>query len=283
MINLILLMAVFLDFCEVDALFKFKEDYKECNERLTLMLDENLSYEEKAKIYWRLSRVALMQGEQTDDKTEKREHFNRGIEYAALGIMSDPDNPDCYMWHCANVGRECQTHSLIQQASSVPVMTKDLTMIIDELGYEDYSPAWQALAEMYYHHPFKSDESALNFARKAAVSISEGELQLSTYLFFAELLYERDWSLSKRASLAKANSSEFKKSHSSLIEKYSCYDGSGEIMPWNNEKVEECSDREEVAEILRFAISLYESADSTSPLDTRDYNSIMKFIQDKKL
>lgn len=272
---LILLTTLTLQFTTIDDSFRYEGDYKKCERLLQEMLTEASSNEEKAEVLWRLSRTLLMIGETETDIKKKREAFNKGIDYAEKAIKENPQSADCYMWHCANIGRECQTHSLMEQAAAVPSMTKDLERILDELGKVDYSEAWQALSEMYWHHPFKSNESAINYARKAATCIPSDELRIQTYLNLAEMLYERDWSKSQRSSHASSNESKFNRKNLSNIERYSYFDGAREKMPWCSTDFWEMSDVEEADAIIRFAKQRYTECTKTTPVDQADYKKLL--------
>lgn len=270
-----------LQFTSVDNDFKHGNDYNKCLELLQQMYSDAQPGKEKAEVLWRMSRVYLVLGEEEADVSRKRALYNKGIEQALSGIKEDPSNQNCYMWHCANIGRNCQTESLMEQASAVPQMTEDLTMILDNLGESDCSEAWQALSEIYWNHPFKSDNAAINFARKAAVSIPSDELRISTYSYLAELLYKRNWSRSKRTSEARSNSSSFKKKYDSVITRYSYYDGADEIMPWCSSALSSMSDKEEGDAIIAFAKSRYENQGNRTHIDEEDYKKLLKMIKFK--
>ena len=276
----IMLLAV-LQFTSVDNDFKYETDYEKCRKTLQQMLPQAQSGKEKAEVFWRLSRVCLVLGENEENVSVKRSLYKEGMEYAAKGMKEDPYSVNCYMWHCANIGRECQTRSLMEQAAAVPDMTKDLTMILDKLGATGCSEAWQALSEMYWHHPFKSDESAINYARKAATSIPSDELRISTYTYLAELLYKRDWNSSKRTSEAKSNASRFSKKSGSNIERYAYYDGAGEKMPWCSSPFTALSDKEEADAIISYAQSLYSRCGNPTPVDKEDYKSLTELTKNK--
>lgn len=275
-------LAILISFISVDRDFRYKCDYAANHDTLVVMLETAFPGKEKADVYWRLSRASLMLGEQQQTKEAKREHFNRGIEWAEKGMKEYSTSKECYMWHCANVGRKCQTYSIIDQAAAVPVMTKDLETILDKFGHTDYSEAWQALSELYYHHPFKSKESAINFARKAATSIPAGELRLSTYTYLAEILYDRGWNARKRVAAAAGNSMEFNKEYDSNIEKYSYFDGALTYMPWSVKPFAQMSDKEEAAAILSYAIGLYNSCKDLTPVDRKDYKTLVELSEKMK-
>lgn len=273
--------VVMLQFSAVDDIFKYECDYPKCKEILLEMNNQADSGSEKAEILWRLSRVSLMLGESAVDIESKRLHFKEGKSYAERGIKEDPQNINCHMWHCANTGRECQTHSLMEQAAAVPSMTRNLTEILDKIGAVDCSEAWQALSEMYWHHPFKSDEAAVNYARKAAYCIPSDELRLSTYIYLAELLYERNWSSARRASEAKANISRFKAGSKSNIDRYAYFDGASLPLPWTGSTIGAVSDREEARLILKYAEDKYSRCNRLSPVDKEDYKKLQKILSRK--
>ena len=153
--TLLLIPLLVLQFQSVDKTFADGKDYLACEQALLEMLPQAENSAEKASVLWRLARVNYMLGDAQKDKTARRERFNQGIAYANQGIKENPRDAQCYMWHCANTGGECQTHSFVDQAKAVPVMTKDLTKILNGLNPR-LSEAWQALAQLYHEHPMKS-------------------------------------------------------------------------------------------------------------------------------
>lgn len=181
-----------LSFDAADAAFQRDADYAKSRSLLLEMLPKAETPAQKAEVYWRLSRAENMLGEGVTTKEEKRKHFGQGIRYAEEAIAADSKNYNGYMWHCANVGRDVQTKPLTQQTSAVPVMIKDLDTILETLGRKDCSEAWQAKSEIYWHHPFKSNDTAVEYARKAVRTIPNGELRLRTRIWLAEILYERN-------------------------------------------------------------------------------------------
>ena len=282
MLKLFLLAAVVASFFSVDRDFKYKCNYKENHDTLLVMLESAFPGSEKADVYWRLSRVALMLGEQEEGKVAKRTWYALGMEYAEKGLKEYSTSKECLMWHCANIGRDCQTRNIMEQAAAVPKMMKDLTAILDKYGNVDYSEAWQALAEIYYNHPMKSDDAAINFTRKAATCIPPDELRISTYTFLAQMLYKRNWSAEKRQSTAAGNTSLFKGENESNIEKYSYFDGSRTYMPWSIKPFVSMSDREEAKALVSYATGLYNSCKDLTPIDKKDYEKLVEFSSKMK-
>lgn len=268
-----------LNFSHADASFVSGADFKANRKELLEMLPMADSPKSKSQVLWRLARVQLMLGEKETSKEGRRTVFAEGVKYGEQAIAASPKDPDCYMWHSACVGRECQTHSLKDQAQAVPVMMKDLSMILETLGRTDYSAAWQALAEIYWNHPFKSNDEAINFTRKAIATIPSGELRLSAYTLIARMLIKRNASPSKRASMIKSNASKAVKGN---IGKYSCYDGilgPGFKPAWASKSLSEMSDTEEAESILKYAENIYIKCSNKTVIDRTDYRAIQSLLK----
>ena len=279
--KLFILPLLVLQFHAVDRDFRYARDYEPCRQTLLEMLPQAAPGPEKAEVLWRLSRVTLMLGDQAADKTAKRQLFGEGIRYADQAILEDPTNEQCYMWHCANLGRECMTHGFADQAKSVPAMQKDFVKILDGLGKTRCSEAWQGMAELYWKHPLKSKESAINFSRRAAYTIPPDELRLSAYLLLARQLYERNWSADKRSAQAAAHTGKFA-TQKSNIDKFANYDGSSDRMPWLSGAIGEVSDREEADLVIRYALALYAACPDPAPIDKNDYRDIQQWQKTRK-
>jgi len=266
MLSLLSLNAV--DFSEADRSFRYSNDYQSCRAALETMLVEAADGKEKSEVLWRLSRVYLVLGEEQEKPDQKRPLYRTGIDFAQQSISENPSNPAAYMWHCASVGRECQTRSVMEQAKAVPLMIGDLEMILDKLGCTSYSEAWQALAEIYYHHPFKSDDAAINFMRQAVKTIPSDELRISTSAFLARLLLKRNWSAQKRRSASAQNAGPYAKAKSN-IEKQTYADGAG---------IPDMSDYEEARAVIEAAKERYRKAPLHSRTDDKDYADLLNIL-----
>ncbi len=278
------LFLTVLSFTGVDRSF-VRESYTECRDSLVVMLPRAQTGKEKSEVLWRLSRVSLMLGEKAPSREEKRAVFGEGVRYASEGIQSDPANVQCYMWHCANTGRECQTRGVKEQAAAVPAMLKDLETILDRYGRTDCSEAWQALSEIYHAHPFKPEDKAVNYARKAAETIPPSELRLSTYAYLARLLHERNWSASKRASAIASDAARFKAAGLKNSERFGYFDGASGPegkAPWSDKPLSAQSDREEAIALLQYAIRRYDAAPRHTRMDARDSKTLKSLAEQWK-
>lgn len=250
--------------------------YAEARQELNAMLEGASSDKDRASILGQLSKMSMLIGEEQPAKDQKQKEFADGIKYAEQGIKLNPSDETIWMWHCANVGRDCQTRGMKDQIAAVGVMTEDLSTILNKLGRTEYSEAWQALAEIYFNHPFKSNNAAINFTRKSLMTIPKGEIRIYCYSFFAKMLYQRNWSADRRKEEAVKNAAKFSSGKNS-IEKFSFFDGSlgADFKPvWADKGLGAMPDREEAKAIADYAKALYENASTKSKADNNDYKTL---------
>ena len=279
--TLLLIPLLVLQFQSVDKNFA-DSDYRACEQSLLEMLPQAETGAEKASVLWRLARVNYMLGDAQKEKLARRERFNQGIAYADQGIKENPRDALCYMWHCANTGGECQTHSLMEQAKAVPAMTKDLTKILNGLNPR-MSEAWQALAQLYHEHPMKSNDSAINYARTAASTAPAGEPRVTTFLYIADLLYERNWSASKRASQIADHSAKLAQMNGSTnIDRFALSDGMQQARPWTSKALGELSDREEALALAQYAAARYRACQNPAAVERQDFQALQQWMQKHK-
>ncbi len=277
-----LFIMLALQFANLDREFTFKADYAANRDALLAMLPEAAPGAEKAEVLWRLSRAWLMLGDAAATKDEKRNCYAEGIKYADACIAEDPANPEGYLWHCGNIGRDCQTRKLMEQAASVPKMSADLTTVLNKLGHTENSQAWQALSAIYWAHPFKSSDAAINYARKAALTIPAGELRIGTLTNLAEMLYKRNWNAKKRAYEAEANRNKFTAKGKSSIDRYAFFDGASDeklSAPWNPVGYTALSDREEALAITAYAQRIFRDCKTPSPVDKSDIKILNNLLK----
>ena len=277
-----LFLILAINFAELDRSFSRASDYAACNDELFRLLPEAETPADKAGLHWRIARNWLLIGQNEESRDAKRACFAEGIRYAEMAIIENPRDPQGYLWRGANVGRESQTRSLMEQASASGKISADLTTILDKLGKTDCSEAWQALSELWWAHPFKSSDAAINFARKAALTIPGGELRITTLTHLANLLYQRNWTAEKRASAAAENSRKYATAGKSNISRIALFDGAPAeelAAPWTQSAIGELSDREEALAIAAYAQRIYRVCADPSPIEQNDILILTKLLK----
>jgi len=271
-----------IDFSTIDAGFERRETWKSSLDALTGLADGITDNSQKAEVCWRMSLFACYIGSDQKTTDEMRQWYAKGIEYAQKGLDANPLSRECWLWHCACVGRDAETRGLSGQLKAVDVMLKDLDMLLNILRCEDYSEAWHAMGEIFWKHPFKSTSAAVSYFRRTIDTIPAGEIRMVSYRGLAEALYARNWSAGKRVSEFAFQQKAWAAGQSdSVTMHYQSYEGrnGSNVKPaWSTKTLGELSDRQEAKIILMYATMLYDMSPAHGDADTRDYIRIQELL-----
>ncbi len=174
------------------------------------MLPAAQTDQERAQIYWRLSRDTIMGADVRRYAGETIESllplYRKAESYAGTAISLDPKNPMGYYLKACNIGRQVQAHATLSLVESmrtllVTAATLDLRL----------SGPWYVLAQLYEQVPgwplsFGNAAAAVSLGRKsldAAASMTaagvEREIPTDYTIQFARHLAKRNWSAERRA------------------------------------------------------------------------------------
>lgn len=277
-----------LDFTEADALYLTDEHDQEVYDKLTVMLEQATTEEEKANVLWRLSRVCVDLGDAID-KSDKKARFaiyEEGEQYAIDSIATYP-TPEGYLWKCSNIGRWGQTKGVFDSLAKAKPMVQDLEVMIDDLGCLDSSEAWYVLAVLYDSLPgkpisFGNSNAAISYGRIACDTIPRNVIYGGTYKQLAEMLWNRNWNAKKRASEISKMQKNWDK-ETSNIEKYKYYEGANgaQAYPlWTKTALSSMTDRQEAVVILKYAQAVFEGRKTHTQADVDNYNEIAALLKE---
>lgn len=277
-----------LDFTEADALYLTDEHDQEVYDKLTVMLEQATTEEEKANVLWRLSRVCVDLGDAID-KSDKKARFaiyEEGEQYAIDSIATYP-TPEGYLWKCSNIGRWGQTKGVFDSLAKAKPMVQDLEVMIDDLGCLDSSEAWYVLAVLYDSLPgkpisFGNSNAAISYGRIACDTIPRNVIYGGTYKQLAEMLWNRNWNAKKRASEISKMQKNWDK-ETSNIEKYKYYEGANgaQAYPlWTKTALSSMTDRQEAVVILKYAQAVFEGRKTHSQADVDNYNETAALLKE---
>lgn len=277
-----------LDFTEADALYLTDEHDQEVYDKLTVMLEQATTEEEKANVLWRLSRVCVDLGDAID-KSDKKARFaiyEEGEQYAIDSIATCP-TPEGYLWKCSNIGRWGQTKGVFDSLAKAKPMVQDLEVMIDDLGCLDSSEAWYVLAVLYDSLPgkpisFGNSNAAISYGRIACDTIPRNVIYGGTYKQLAEMLWNRNWNAKKRASEISKMQKNWDK-ETSNIEKYKYYEGANgaQAYPlWTKTALSSMTDRQEAVVILKYAQAVFEGRKTHTQADVDNYNEIAALLNE---
>lgn len=242
------------DLKKADALhdaFKYTEE----NTLLLSLLNKAQGNKEKADVYWRLARVTLYLGDESEDagdpKKETLSIFEKGEEYADKAIELDPDNHLAYYWKSGNIGRWGQVKGILNALFKAKPMKELLVQAITI--NPNHSDSFHVLGELYDELPgfpvsFGSMDHAVSLARKCITlhekDRAEGrepKKKHGYYIKLAKHLYKRGWDAEKRKDKQADKKKKYGK-EKDILKKNFFFEGT---VPIKN-----MSDREEANEIM---------------------------------
>jgi len=245
------------DYLERSDDLNFASGNAESSQLLMEMLPSAQTDQERAQIYWRLSRDTIMGN---DIRRYAGETFGsllplyeKAESFADTAIALDPQNPMGYYLKACNIGRQEQAHHWL---SGLQVMR---TLLVTAAALDPLlSGPWYVLGQLYEQVPgwplsFGNSAMAVSLGRKAldaaASQVAAGverEVPLDFTIQLARHLAKRNWSSERRAR-EQADEARGFNATSDPVQKGLYYEGSVPILP--------ISDRDEARELCQRVIT----------------------------
>ncbi len=269
---------------QADSLYLLDKP-EECKAELEKQLAQASDATERAEVLWRLSRVQVTLGDNVDksDKNGRYAAYELGQEYAEQSIAEKPSAMG-YLWKASNIGRWGQTKGPLNSLSKAKPMLADLRILTDEFDCLDSSEAWYVLASLYDQLPgkpisFGDSQFAISFARAAVDTIPAEVIYPGTYQALAEMLWKRNWNISKRVTEITKKQDKWNKGGKTNFDKYVYYEGKGgpSAQPfYSSVPLSQMSDRQEAVMLLLYAKAVYDSRSFHSQGDQRSMVEIQE-------
>lgn len=269
---------------QADSLYLLDKP-EECKAELEKQLTQASDAAERAEVLWRLSRVQVTLGDNVDksDKDGRYAAYELGQEYAERSIAEKPSAMG-YLWKASNIGRWGQTKGPLNSLSKAKPMLADLRILTDEFDCLDSSEAWYVLASLYDQLPgkpisFGDSQFAISFARAAVDTIPAEVIYPGTYQALAEMLWKRNWNMSKRVTEITKKQDKWNKGGKTNFDKYVYYEGKGgpSAQPfYSSVPLSQMSDRQEAVMLLLYAKAVYDSRSFHSQGDQRSMVEIQE-------
>ena len=253
----------------------YRDHNKESFDLLESALPSVSSDQERARIYWRLSRDTLNVADGEKAKGESSETllalYKKWESYADQAIAADPSNPKGYFWKAGNMGRWGQTRGIMVSLSLADPIRKLVTRAA-ELNPNAGDP-WFVLGQLYDQVPgfpfsFGNVIWAVSLGRKAIdarkAEVAQGverDVPYDYYVQLARHLMKRNWSAAQRSNEQSGEAARYN-SISDVVEKNDYYEGAAEIPSG--------SDRDEARQISRRVISQLEAKSDRTKKDDTD-------------
>ncbi|MDY4609850.1 MAG: hypothetical protein SPD11_04435 [Sphaerochaetaceae bacterium] len=273
-----------VDLSQADTLYVMDKP-AECKAELEKQLAKAASASERSDVLWRLARVQVTIGDDLDknDKDGRFAAYELGQEYAEQSIAEKPSAMG-YLWKASNIGRWGQTKGPLNSLSKAKPMLSDLRILVDDLNCLDSSEAWYVLASLYDQLPgkpisFGDSQYAISFARAAVDTIPSEVIYPGTYQALAEMLWKRNWNMSKRVAEITKKQDKWDKGGGTNFDKYIHYEGKGgpSAQPfYSSVPLSRMSDRQEAVMLLLYAKAVYDSRSFHSRADQRNIVEIQE-------
>ncbi len=269
------------DFTQADLLLDL-EEFSRCETELMLQKSLATTNQEQAEVLWRLARLQVSIGDELpdDDKDAKYVEYEKGEAYALASIEKHP-NALAYLWKSSNSGRWGQTKGPLNALGKAKGMLEDLTMVVNTFNTLDSTETWYVLSSLYDELPggiisFGNSVWAVSYMRKAMETLPAKLLYPGHYKKFAEELYNRNWSASKRVKEFKKMESDWKGAATNL-EKYRYYEGkdAGAVKPfYSSVLLTQMSDRQEALMVLTYIKAKHKVFNNLQPSDAEEMAEI---------
>lgn len=273
-----------VDLSQADSLYLMDKP-AECKAELEKQLAQASNASERSEVLWRLARVQVTLGDDLDknDKEGRFAAYELGQEYAEQAIAEKPSSMG-YLWKASNIGRWGQTKGPLNSLSKSKPMLADLRVLVDDLGCLDSSEAWYVLASLYDQLPgkpisFGDSQYAISFARAAVDTIPSEVIYPGTFQTLAEMLWKRNWNMSKRVAEITKKQDKWNKGGGTNFDKYIYYEGKGgpSAQPfYSSVPLSQMSDRQEAVMLLLYAKAVYDSRSFHSRADQRNIVEIQE-------
>ena len=275
------------DFTQADLL-QDQEEYARCETELMRLKELATTDAEHAEVLWRLARLQVSIGDELPDgdKDGKYREYEKGEAYALASIEKHP-NALAYLWKASNSGRWGQTKGPLNALGKAKGMVEDLTMVVNEFNTLDSTETWYVLSSLYDELPggiisFGNSVWAVSYMRKAMETLHMHLLYPGHYKKFAQELYSRNWSASKRTKEFRKMEGDWNK-QSTNVEKYRYYEGKdgGAVKPfYSSVPLTKMSDRQEAQMVLAYVRAKFKVFRNLQPSDAQEMAEIEKLYNE---
>ncbi|MDC7246291.1 MAG: hypothetical protein PQJ47_10345 [Sphaerochaetaceae bacterium] len=254
---------------EMDTLF-INDKLDECRDMIDDAIEKTNDPVELSELYWRLSRVILSIADELEvlgaQEDELYSLFEEGEMYADKSIELH-ENAPAYVYKASNIGRWGELKGPLNALSKADPIRETIRYVVNDLGDMDQTIGWYVIGQLYYLLPgwpisYGNQDIAISVARKAVDTIPKKMLYPGHFKALAVMLWDRNWSSSKRNSKIKSIERSWKKESDDPFEQTYYYEGSQGVkhVPfYSSVALNKMSDRQEAVLLLNYALAKYEA------------------------
>jgi hypothetical protein len=275
---------------EMDRLFVY-DKLDECKALIEEALNETQNSKEQSDLYWRLSRVTLSIADELEVNGAQEEQlfalYELAESYADKSIELY-DNAPAYVYKASNIGRWGQLKGPLNSLAKADPIRETIKYIVNDLGDTSQTIGWYVIGQLYYLLPgwpisYGNQDIAISVARKAVDTIPSNMLYPGHFKALAEMLWDRDWSASKRNSKIKSIEKNWEKESSDVFKQHYYYEGANGVkhVPfYSSVSLNKMSDRQEATLLLQYALAKYDAWPFHTRGDMRNHDEIKDLLKD---
>ncbi len=275
---------------EMDDLYRY-DKLEQCKALIEKNINETQDSIMLSELYWRLSRVTLSLADELEvqgaDQGQLFYLFEKGEEYADKSIELH-ENAPAYVYKASNIGRWGQLKGPLNSLAKADPIKETIKYIVNDLGDTSQSIGWYVIGQLYHLLPgwpisFGNQDIAVSVSRKALDTIPSNMLYPGHFKGLAEILWDRNWSSSKRNSKIKGIEKSWKNEKSDVFEKHFYYEGANGVkhVPfYSSVPLNKMSDRQEAVLLLRYALAKYDAWPVHTRADQRNKVEIEDLLKD---
>jgi len=275
---------------EIDRLFAY-DQLDDCRTMIEDTLAQTDDSIEQSELYWRLSKVILSIADELEVEGAPEDQlfalFEEGEMYADKSIDLH-ENAPAYIYKASNIGRWGELKGPLNSLSKADPIRETIQYVVNDLGDTDQTIGWYVIGQLYYLLPgwpisYGNQDIAISVSRKAVDTIPSNMLYPGHFKALATMLWDRNWSASKRNSKIKGIEKSWKKESKDIFEQTYYYEGSRGVkhVPfYSSVALNKMSDRQEAVLLLRYALAKYDAWPVHTRGDMRNKAEIENLLKD---
>lgn len=274
---------------EIDTLVRY-DRLKEAKSLIETTIQKTNDNKEKSELYWRLSKLALSLADEEEvlgaTEDELLNYFLEGEAYADKSIELF-ENASGYIYKASNIGRWGETKGPLNALSKADPIRETIKYVVNDLKDLDQTIGWYVIGQLYYQLPgwpisYGNNDIAISVTRKALETIPPYELYVGHFKGLATMLWDRNWSASKRSSKIKSMEKSWNKEKKDIFEKHFYYEGSrGENYTpfYSSVPLHKMDDRQEAVMLLQYGINKHNAWPIHTRADMRTFDEVKELLQ----
>ena len=133
---------------QADELFRLRTDLSKLRESVNLLAQVRNPAKRNYEIEWKFAQYNYFLGKQSGDEKESEKAFEEGGKAGKIASRTEPNKPEGYFWHGANLGEQARRSPLTKGLTSIGDIREAMNKVIQIQPDYQGASAYDALAEI---------------------------------------------------------------------------------------------------------------------------------------